>query len=160
LCEASFHSLLVEFHGLSVNYLQGSLWAVAETGSEAVTVHIAYELGLAIYDCDGTLGACRDTVTASITELFVYFDDFTHSHESLLVPQHRQYHAARFDGVESMRNISWHPNDISTRDANFRVVDGYVQTPVDDLDKGIEGCGMFRQGLSPIECKKSHVSAS
>jgi len=160
LHKAIFHRLFVKFLGLPVNHLQGTLWTVTETGSESVTVDIADQAGLAIDDCDRTLGTCCDTIPASITELFVDFDDFTYGHESLDVPQHRENHPARLGGMESVRNIGRHADNLAAADAHLGIADGQLQAPVDHLDQRIEWCGVFRQALPLIKCKQSHVATT
>ena len=94
--EVILHRRLVKGCGLALDHFEGALGTMTETGAEPIAVHIADEAGLAVDDGDCPFCARGHTVSATIAELFVDFDHFTYSHDSLLdlFSQHRENHTS------------------------------------------------------------------
>ena len=67
---------LVKLIRLAINNPQRVLGTFIQAGPQAVTVLIRYHPGFAIHNGNSPFGTGRDTVSASIAELFVDFNYF------------------------------------------------------------------------------------
>jgi hypothetical protein len=77
--EMMLHGLLIKLRSLALLYGYSILRALAQTGSQAITVYLGNQLGLAVYYLKCSLGTTRYTGTASIALFLIYLYYFAHN---------------------------------------------------------------------------------
>jgi hypothetical protein len=73
-----FHGFFVKIIGFPLYHVEGIVRAFSETGAKTVAVFFGHQAGLAIHDLNGSLGAGRHTLSATVAFILFYLYNFTH----------------------------------------------------------------------------------
>jgi hypothetical protein len=77
------YGLFIIFICPALNELKGTFGAIPKTGAKPITIFIANNLGLAVNDLNGPLGAGGYAITAAIALFLVYLYNFTDNFHGL-----------------------------------------------------------------------------
>ena len=76
-CQVLLYGLLVELNGFSLLDGEGTLWAFPNAGAQTITIALAYQPGLAVYDLYSSFGTSQCAVAATVAFFLVYLNDFS-----------------------------------------------------------------------------------